>query len=115
MMIWAKRLALFLLLAALAGGLAYAMREKPQPVDTATVVSGPMKVTISQEGSTRVRDVYTVSAPIAGHLARTLLVEGDRVRADITVVAAIHPLDPPLIDRRSLAELTAARDVHGPP
>ncbi|SMC60411.1 HlyD family efflux transporter periplasmic adaptor subunit [Rhizobium sp. RU36D] len=110
MMIWAKRLALFLLLAALAGGLAYAMREQPQPVDTATVVSGPMRVTISQEGSTRVRDVYTVSAPIAGHLARTLLVEGDRVRADITVVAAIHPLDPPLIDRRSLAELTAARD-----
>ena len=60
---------------------------------------------------TRVRHVYAVSSPIAGHLARTVLDEGDAVKAGITVVAAIHPLDPPLIDSRSEAELIAARDA----
>ena len=107
---WSKRLGLVLLVAAIAGGLYWAMREKPQPVDIATVSSGPMTVSITQEGMTQVRDVYTVSAPIAGHLARTLLVEGDRVKANVTVVAAIHPLDPPLLDSRSTAELVAARN-----
>jgi HlyD family secretion protein len=55
--------------------------------------------------------VYTVSAPIAGHLSRTVLEEGSRVAANTTVVASIHPLDPPLIDTRTLAELTARRDA----
>ncbi|MDP3898709.1 MAG: HlyD family efflux transporter periplasmic adaptor subunit, partial [Mesorhizobium sp.] len=56
-------------------------------------------------------DVYAVSTPIAGHLSRTVLEEGDRVEGGISIVAAIHPLDPPLIDRRAEAELLAARDA----
>lgn len=108
---WAKRAGALLVVAAIIGVFAYALREKPQPVDATQVTRGPLDVTIAQEGETRVRDVYAVSAPIAGHLARTVLEEGDRVTADETVVAAIHPLDPPLIDRRSEAELVAARDA----
>ncbi|MCL6709756.1 HlyD family efflux transporter periplasmic adaptor subunit [Pseudomonas sp. R2.Fl] len=108
---WIKRILMLAAVALVVAGFAYALREKPQPVDVAAVSRGPMQVTITQEGITRVRDVYTVSAPIAGHLARTLLDEGDRVRANVTVVAAIHPLDPPLIDSRSRAELLAARDA----
>ncbi|HLP66090.1 MAG TPA: HlyD family efflux transporter periplasmic adaptor subunit [Rhizobium sp.] len=108
---WLKRAGFLLVIAAIIAGFAYALREKPQPVDTGVAERGPLRVTISQEGITRVRDVYAVSAPIAGHLARTVLDEGDQVKADVTLVAAIHPLDPPLIDRRSEAELAAARDA----
>ncbi len=108
---WLKRAGFLLVVAAIIAGFAYALREKPQPVDTGVAGRGPLRVTISQEGITRVRDVYAVSAPIAGHLARTVLDEGDQVKADVTLVAAIHPLDPPLIDRRSEAELAAARDA----
>ncbi|MCO6178807.1 efflux RND transporter periplasmic adaptor subunit [Ciceribacter sp. RN22] len=108
---WLKRAGFLLIVAAIIAGFVYALREKPQPVDTGVVERGGLRVMISQEGITRVRDVYTVSAPIAGHLARTVLNEGDRVKADVTMVAAIHPLDPPLIDRRSEAELAAARDA----
>ncbi|RCW28301.1 HlyD family secretion protein [Ciceribacter lividus] len=108
---WLKRAGFLLIVAAIIAGFVYALREKPQPVDTGVVERGGLRVMISQEGITRVRDVYTVSAPIAGHLARTVLDEGDRVKADVTLVAAIHPLDPPLIDRRSEAELAAARDA----
>lgn len=108
---WIKRLVWTLVVAGIVAGFAYALREKPQAVDAGAVTRGAMKVSVSQEGVTRVRDVYTVSAPIAGHLARTVLEEGDKVTADVTVVAAIHPLDPPLIDSRNQAELLAAREA----
>ena len=108
---WIKRIMGAVAIGAIVAGFAYALREKPQLVDVGGVTRGPMRVTVSQEGMTRVREVYAVSAPIAGHLARTVLDEGDTVRAGVTVVAAIHPLDPPLIDSRSQAELVAARDA----
>ena len=100
-----------LALAAVAGGFAYALREQPSLVDVAKVSEGPMRVTIREEGVTRVREVYTVSTVITGHLARSVLEEGDGVKANETVVASIHPLDPPLIDKRTEAELLAARDA----
>ncbi|RST87922.1 HlyD family efflux transporter periplasmic adaptor subunit [Aquibium carbonis] len=109
--VWMKRLGYALAVAAIAAVFAWALREPPALVDVATVAEGPMRVTIREEGRTRVRDIYTVSAPIAGHLSRTVLEEGDAVVAGETIVAAIHPLDPPLIDRRTEAELQAARDA----
>ena len=109
--VWMKRLGLALAAGAIAAAFAWALREQPALVDVATVAEGPMRVTIREEGRTRVRDVYTVSAPIAGHLSRTVLKEGDAVVARETIVAAIHPLDPPLIDRRTEAELLGARDA----
>ncbi len=108
---WIKRVLAVVAVGAIVAGFAYALREKPQLVDVGTVTRGPMRVTVSQEGVTRVREVYAVSSPIAGHLSRTVLDEGDAVRAGVTVVAAIHPLDPPLIDSRSQAELVAAREA----
>lgn len=108
---WIKRVIGTVAVGAMVAGFAYALREKPQMVDIGVVARGPMRVTVSQEGVTRVREVYAVSSPIAGHLARTVLDEGDTVKAGVTVVAAIHPLDPPLIDSRSQAELIAARDA----
>jgi HlyD family secretion protein len=109
--VWLKRLGLAAMAAAVIGGFAWALREQPALVDVATVAEGPMSVSIREEGKTRVRNVYTVSAPIAGRLSRTVLEEGDTVVGNETVVAAIHPLDPPLIDRRTEAELLAARDA----
>ncbi|TIP50379.1 MAG: secretion protein HlyD, partial [Mesorhizobium sp.] len=43
---------------------------RPIAVDLATVTEGPMEVTIDDEAKTRVRHVYTVSAPIAGKVLR---------------------------------------------
>lgn len=106
-----KRLAFAAVAAAIVGGFAYALRERPSWVDVEVLVEAPMKVTVREEGISRVREVYTVSAPIAGHLTRTVLKEGDPVTAGRTVVASIHPLDPPLLDRRTEAELLAARDA----
>ncbi len=108
---WIKRAGLAVVAIAIVSGFVYALREEPALVDTAMVSRGAMQVSVREEGMTRVREVYTISTPIAGHLARTLLEEGDRVEAGQTVVASIHPLDPPLIDERTKAELLAARDA----
>jgi len=82
----------------------------PQPiaVDIATVVKGPMEVTVDDEGKTRVRHVYTVSAPLAGKVLRTSRHVGDQVIADETVVAVMQPTQPAFHDVRTHEELQAA-------
>lgn len=105
---WLKRITLVSVLLLIIGGFYLALRDKPVPVDVASAEHAPMQVTIDEEGVTRVRDVYTVSSPLSGHLSRIGLREGDAVRADETLIASIHPLDPPFINERSRIELEAA-------
>lgn len=109
--VWIKRGAMAAAAVIVVAGFGWALRERPVLIDAAKVVEAPMRVTIREEGVTRVREVYAVSAPIAGHLTRTVLNEGDKVEAGRTVFASIKPLDPPLLDRRTEAELLATRDA----
>jgi HlyD family secretion protein len=109
--VWIKRGAMAAAAVLVIAGFGWALRDRPVLIDAAKVAEAPMRVTIREEGVTRVREVYTVSAPIAGHLTRTVLKEGDKVEAGKTVFASIRPLDPPLLDRRTEAELLATRDA----
>ena len=87
--------------------IAWSFRPQPVPVDMATVQMGPLRVTIDEEGMTRVRDRYVVSAPVAGRLERVELRPGDPVVAGDTVLAAFLPSTPPLLDTRTRAEAAA--------
>lgn len=89
------------------GLLAYAFRPVPVEVDTAPVARGPLVVTVTAEGKTRIRERYVVSAPLAGQLLRIRHRPGDPVSAGETVLAAIEPGDPSLIDARTKAEIEA--------
>ena len=89
-------------------GFYYALRQAPILVDVQQITNGPMIVTIKEEGETRVKDIYVVSSPISGHLDRTTLDEGAKVISNKTVIASIHPLDPPFIDERQFLELSSA-------
>jgi HlyD family secretion protein len=80
-------------------------------VDLATVTRGPLAASIAEEGETRVRDVYVVSAPSTGLLWRVELRPGDAVRANDTVVARIGASAPNVLDARTAAEARAARDT----
>ena len=106
----AARRAVFwgLLLLVLAAGLLYAFRPQPVQVDLIRVERGPLVVTVSEEGETRVRDVFAISAPIAGRARRIEIEVGDPVKADQTVVAEIEPIDPAFLDVRSEAQARAA-------
>lgn len=108
---WPRRILYLALAAAVAAGAWWSLKERPAEVDVVVLREGSMEVVIRQDGRTRVRDIYSVSTPIAGHLSRTLLREGDRVEAGKTMIAEIHPLDPPLIDTRTQSELIAAREA----
>lgn len=105
---WRRWLIWSLLCAALVAGLAYAFLPQPIPVDLATVVRGPLVVTVDEEGETRVRDVYVLSAPLAGRVRRIEAEVGDRIVAEQTVVAEIEPIDPAFLDVRSEAQAQAA-------
>jgi HlyD family secretion protein len=84
-----------------------ALRTPPVNVDVGEVGRGPVTVTVDDLGETRVTDLYTVSAPIAGHLLRVPLKPGDPVVARGTVVARIQPTDPAPLDARTLAQTRA--------
>jgi HlyD family secretion protein len=92
---------------ALAGALTWLFRPQPVAVDLATVARGPLQVSVSDDGETRVRDMFVVSAPLAGRMRRIELEAGDSVVAGETIVARIEPSDPSFLDRRSEAEVRA--------
>lgn len=93
--------------AALAIALYVALRPKPISVDIGFVTTGPMRVAVEEEGKTRVRNVYTISAPVAGKLMRIALDAGDEVVKNETVVAIIQPAAPPFLDHRARHEADA--------
>ncbi|MFW2405527.1 MAG: efflux RND transporter periplasmic adaptor subunit [Gammaproteobacteria bacterium] len=98
-------------LPALVGGaivLALLFRPVPVPVDFTQVQRGSIEVSVSDEGKTRVKDVFVVSAPVPGLMRRIELEAGDPVTAGETVVAQIEPSDPSFLDVRTQAEARAA-------
>jgi HlyD family secretion protein len=97
----------------LAGALAWLFRPTPVDVDLVTIERGPLTVSVSDEGETRVRDMYVVSAPLPGLMRRIELEAGDHVVADETIVARIEPSDPSFLDVRSAAEARASLDAAG--
>ena len=96
---------------ALLGAIAWLFRPSAVAVDLVTAERGPLMVSVSDEGETRVRDMYVVSAPVPGLMRRIELEAGDGVVADETVVARIEPSDPSFLDVRSAAEARASVDA----
>jgi HlyD family secretion protein len=68
-----------------AAGAVALLRPARLRVETAPVVRGSLRVTVDEEGETRVRDRYVVAAPVAGRVARIELQEGDPVAAGAVV------------------------------
>ncbi|MBI1181442.1 MAG: efflux RND transporter periplasmic adaptor subunit [Alphaproteobacteria bacterium] len=96
---------------ALVLGLIYvAFAPSRVPVDVSPVRRGPLEVTVSAEGKTRIRDIFTVSAPVSGTLKRVVLDPGDPVTAGETVVAIFEPSEPDFLDPRSAARSRARLD-----
>jgi HlyD family secretion protein len=90
-----------------AGLLAYAFWPRPVEVDVARAVRGSLLVTVDEDGRTRIKERYIVSAPLGGRLQRITRRPGDRVAAGRTPLAVIEPGDPSLLDDRARAEAEA--------
>lgn len=101
------RIGMTLLAAAVIGGLALGFIPRAVPVETVAAGRGPLVVTVEEEGKTRVRDRYVISAPVAGHARRIDLDVGAAVEAG-QAVAVIEPVRSSALDPRSRAEAAAA-------
>jgi HlyD family secretion protein len=105
----ARRITLWGALAlALVGGLVWAFRPQPVSVDWVVAERGPMTVTVDEEGETRVRDVFLLSAPVTGRARRIDVEVGSPVVEGETVITEIEPIDPALLDARTEIEGEAA-------
>lgn len=93
---------------ALAGAMVWALWPDPAAVDMAFVTRAPMQVTLSAEGITRVREPYTITAPITGAITRSPVEVGDQVTRGESVVAVIQPAQPTLMDARTRLQAEAA-------
>lgn len=91
----------------LIGALGLAFLPQDVPADLVEIRRGALAVTVNEEGQTRVRDVYTVSAPVGGRVLRIRANVGDPVVERDTVVAIIQPTDPSFLDARSLSQAEA--------
>ncbi|MFP5381747.1 MAG: efflux RND transporter periplasmic adaptor subunit [Gammaproteobacteria bacterium] len=100
------RIGILVTAAVVAAGLAYGFMPRALPVDVAEVTRAPLIVTVEEEGKTRVRERYLVSAPVAGFMRRIDLKAGDAVTAG-QVVAAIDPARSVALDPRSRAQARA--------
>ncbi len=85
----------------------WAFRPGAVPADFAEVGRGDLQATVNEEGRTRVRDRFVVSAPLPGKMTRIELQPGDPVVAGKTIVALFQATDPALLDVRTRAELEA--------
>jgi HlyD family secretion protein len=99
-----NQVALAIVVLAAAGAVAWALRAQPILVETATVSRGVFEKTVSEEGKTRVRERYVVSAPLTGRVERIGLKAGDPVQAG-QVVAVLRPSAPAFLDARTAREL----------
>jgi HlyD family secretion protein len=79
------------------------MRPQPPEVEIVAVRLGPMETTVEEEGKTRLRDRFVVSAPLAGILRRHDWKVGDTLPAG-RPIAFLSPSRAEVLDTRRLSE-----------
>jgi len=102
-----RRIGLVLVVIAAVAAVLLAMRPAPVPVDLGEVTRGRLLVTADDDGRTRIKERYVISAPLNGRLLRVQLHPGDDAIGGETLLAAIEPVAPELLDTRALAEADA--------
>jgi HlyD family secretion protein len=80
--------------------LAWAFWPRPIMVETAVIEKRDLRVEVEEEGKSRIREIFTVSAPISGETLRIGFHAGDRVEKNKTVVVSMKPVTPGLLDAR---------------
>ncbi len=106
---WRKFIYMVCILAALAAALAL-LRPAPLAADLVQVGTGPLELSINDQGETRSHDRFVLAAPVAGRLQRIGLHDGDTVSAN-QVVARIAAVPLSARERDELAARVAAAEA----
>lgn len=83
------------------------LAPRPPTVEIHKITRGPMQVSVSEEGRTRIKDLYTVSSTVAGRMRRVELDVGDPVVAGKTVLTRIEAPQVRFQDLREETEMRA--------
>jgi HlyD family secretion protein len=102
-----SKLFVLIVAALLVAGLGYAFMPRPVEIDIVKVDRGSVRVTVDEDGKTRIREKYVVSAPLNGRILRINLDPGDKVEAGKTLLTSLEPRDPELLDARTIAQSEA--------
>ena len=76
-------------------------------VDVQTLQKQDLRISVFEEGKTRIHDTYVVSTPVTGNLRRINADVGDAVALSQTIIASIEPIDPAFLDPRTEAQARA--------
>lgn len=103
---WQKNLGWIITAVIVVAALAYGLKPQPALVETAVIEKGQFQVTINEEGITRVKDRYVISAPVSGYVRRIDLDIGDTVEKQ-QILTQLEPLRSNVLDPRNRAEAEA--------
>jgi HlyD family secretion protein len=106
-----KRIATVAIILAAIAAMAWALWPKPINVQTEAARPRDITLTVEAEGQSRIREVFSISAPVAGQVQRIDLHAGDAIAAGSTIVARIVPARSTLLDARSRDVAIANRDA----
>jgi HlyD family secretion protein len=84
----------------------YGLIPRALDVDLVNVFRGPLQVTIEEEGRTRLKERFVISAPTSGVMRRIDAKVGDPVQKGQTI-ATLEPMRSQALDPRSRAEAEA--------
>lgn len=102
---WKRWLGFAAIAVVVVGLVAWGFRPQPVAVEIAQAERGPMRVTIEEEGKTRVKDRFVVYAPVAGYSRRITLEVGDSVAAgQMVAMLEPQPQRSAVLDPRARAE-----------
>lgn len=104
---FSQRVLMIFLILIVVAAVVLAMLPTPVAVDLAEIRTGPLVVPVTDDGQTRIRERYVVSAPLTGRLIRIALDPGDEVIAQETLLTSIEPTNASLLDPRAMAEAEA--------
>jgi len=96
-----------IIVGSIVGGLVWSFWPQPVDVEVGEVTRGRLRVTVDEDGKTRVKERYVVAAPLAGRLLRIDLDPGDAVTRGATLLATLEPNEPELLDVRAVATAEA--------
>lgn len=102
-----RKLFIVIIIILVTGLTIYGFFPKAVDVDLTAVTRGLLQVTIEEEGRTRLKERYVITAPRAGYMERIAAKVGDPVEKGQTV-AVLEPLRTPALDARSRAEAQAS-------
>lgn len=105
-----RKLLIIIVLIIVVAATVYGFFPKAADVDLVSAVRGPLQVTIEEEGRTRLKERFVVTAPVAGYMERISAKVGDKVQKGQQVIV-LEPLRSTVLDPRSRAEAEAAANA----